>query len=234
MPPTSWEEILKLIAFSFGSVIALFIIAKLLGKKQIAQLGFIDYVLGISIGSIAANMSTDTSDHPFYFYLIGMFIFFLVAWLIDFLERKGPIVKSFLKGNPIIIIKEGKIDYKALKKSKLDINDMVSLCRDKGFFDISKVAYAIFENSGKLSVMPNGAEQPLVMSDVTSKIEQPTLIKYLITDGKISYSELFNIDKTEEWLFKKLNIRNKKQLKRYLLVSYNEDSDELNVQRKDN
>ena len=68
---------IKLLIFSSVSVIYLFFISKLLGKKQIAQLEFIDYVMGISIGSIASNMATDVGDTPFYYYIIGMTIFFL-------------------------------------------------------------------------------------------------------------------------------------------------------------
>ena len=102
----------------------LFIISKLLGKKQIAQLEFIDYAMGISIGSIAAEMATDVGDTPFYYYLIGMTIFFLFDLSISFLGKKGPFLKRFLKGKPIVIVYEGNIVYKNLKKSKLDY----SLC----------------------------------------------------------------------------------------------------------
>lgn len=81
-------------------MIALFVIAKLLGKKQVAQLDFIDYVIGISIGSIAAEMSTDINDKPLYFYLIAMAIYFLFDLSITLLGRKAPALKHFLKGRP--------------------------------------------------------------------------------------------------------------------------------------
>jgi len=68
-------EILRLLAFSGMSVFYLFVISKVLGKKQIAQLEFIDYAIGISIGSIAAEMATDLGDNLFYYYLIAMSIF---------------------------------------------------------------------------------------------------------------------------------------------------------------
>ena len=71
------NDIVKLIIFSFTSVVYLFIISKFLGKKQIAQLDFIDYVMGISIGSIASEMATDIGENPFYYYIIAMTVFFL-------------------------------------------------------------------------------------------------------------------------------------------------------------
>ena len=126
------EEILKIVIFSIISVVYLFIISKILGKKQIAQLEFIDYVIGISIGSIAAEMATDLNETPFYHYLIAMTTFFLFDVLITFLGRKGFRLKNFLKGKPIMVIYEGKINYRNLKKSKLDVNELCSLCREKG------------------------------------------------------------------------------------------------------
>ena len=82
------NEIYKLLIFSSVSVVYLFFIAKLMGKKQIAQLEFIDYVMAISIGSISAEMATDVGDTPFYYYLISMTVFFLFVLMVSFLGRK--------------------------------------------------------------------------------------------------------------------------------------------------
>ena len=117
------NELLKLTLVGIGSVVALFIIAKLLGKRQIAQLDFADYVIGISIGSIAAEMSTDVGDRPFYYYLIAIAIYFLFDLIINCLGRTSPVLKHLLKGKPIIIIYEGQINYKNLKKSKQNLDE---------------------------------------------------------------------------------------------------------------
>ena len=83
-----------------------------MGKKQIAQLEFIDYVMGISIGSIAAEMATDVGQTPFYYYIVGMVVFFLFDIFVSFLGRKGPMLKHFFKGKPLMIIYEGEFNYK--------------------------------------------------------------------------------------------------------------------------
>ena len=132
-------NILYVVIFSSVACVYMFLISKLLGKKQIAQLEFIDYTMGISIGSIAAEMATDVSEKPWYFYIIAMTVFFAIATIINFLGRKGARLKHFFKGRPLMIIYQGKIQFDVLKKSKLDINEVMSLCREQGYFDLSDV-----------------------------------------------------------------------------------------------
>ena len=226
------SDFVYLIILSISSVLALFVIAKLLGKKQVAQLEFIDYVIGISIGSVAAEMATDINNKPLYYYLIAMGIYFFFDFFISILGRKSPGLKHFFKGRPLTIIYEGKIDYKILKKSKLDINDLLALARSQGYFDLEDIAYAIFENNGKLSIMPKDQQRPTVASDLNIKLEQVKLPVYLVIDGVISKSSLNEIDKTKEWLFKKLKIKTKKELKNVILASYDEENDIISANYK--
>ncbi len=222
-----WVLIDSVVAFAY-----LFIISKLLGKKQIAQLEFIDYTVGISLGSIAAEMATNT-ETPFYYYLIAMTIFFALALLVAIVGRKCTFLKRVLKGKPITLVYDGKINYKELKKSKIDVNDLLSMLREKGFFDITDVAYAVFEPSGELSVMPVGAQKPLVMEDLDkSKIRKASLSNVLIVDGDISYSGLSEIDKDEQWLFDRLKVKSKDDLKNIILAIYDEQSDSFNTHYK--
>lgn len=225
------SEIYKLLIFSFISVAYLFIISKLMGKKQIAQLEFVDYVMGISIGSISADMATDVGETPFYYYLIGMTVFFLFDLLVSFLGRKGPTLKHFFKGHPETIIYNGQFVYKALKKSKLDINEVLAMCREKGYFDICDVEFAVFETSGNLSIMPKGNQKPIVVEDMGIKSTEPKLPYYLIIDGHISFSTLTELKKDVKWLFKRCKI-DKKTLKKVLFASYDDTLDKINIQLK--
>ena len=204
-----------------------------MGKKQIAQLEYIDYVMGISIGSIAAEMATDVSETPFYYYLIGMSVFLIFDLFVSFLGRKGPILKHFFKGRPQTIIYDGKLEYNAIKKSKLDVNDVISMCREKGYFDITQIAFGVFETSGGLSVMPKSNYKQLTIEDMGIKVEKSALPCYLIIDGHISYSTLRELNKDAKWLYKKAKL-DKKKLKNVLLASYNEKNDEITVQLKKN
>ena len=227
------NEIVYLIILSASSVVALFIVAKLLGKRQIAQLEFVDYIIGISIGSIAAEMATDVNEKPLYYYLIAIAIYFLFDIIINWIGNKAPCLKHFFKGKPLTIIYEGKINYKNLKRSKLSVNDIISLAREQGYFDILDIEYAVFENSGQLSVMPKGNLRPTVAQDFDIEIEPSGLPYYLITDGRISYSTLKELNKNKEWLMKKLNFENEKKIKNVILAIYDKEQDKIMVNYKD-
>lgn len=222
---------IKLLIFSSVAVIFLFIISKLMGKKQIAQLEFIDYVMGISIGSIAAEMATDVGDTPFYYYLIGMTIFFLFDILVSYLGRKGPAMKHFFKGRPLMIIYKGEINFKNLKRSRLDINDVIEMCREKGFFDMSQIEFAIFENSGKLSILPKNDYKPIVAEDIGLNLPKVKLPIYLVVDGRISFSSLNEIKKDKQWLYKKAKLDDK-SIKNVLLATFIPEDNEIICQIK--
>lgn len=228
------KEILYLLFMSSTSVVVLFIIARLLGKRQISQLDFMDYIIGISIGSISAEMATDISDKPWAYYIIAIVIYFLFDLLINWLGRKTPKLKQFLKGKPIVIVYEGKIDYKNLKKSKLSVNDVISLSREQGYFDLTDIYYAILEDSGKLSIMPIATEKPTVVGDFKdTKIDIPKLPNYIVVDGRISYSTLRELNKEKDWLMKKLKANNSKDLKKIILAIYDAKNDKMEISFKE-
>lgn len=226
------NEVIKLLLMSLGSVVFLFIISKFSGKKQIAQLEFIDYVMGISIGSIAAEMATDLSDSPFWYYLVAMTIFFLFDLCVTLLGRKGPLMKKFFKGKPLTIIYDGKLQYDFLKKSKLDVNEVLALCREQGYFNLNDISYAIFENSGQISILPKANQKPTVVSDFNIKAEKPSLSYYMVIDGLVSYSSLTELNKDKEWLYEKLKIENKKQLKNIILAQYLDKEEKMIIHYK--
>lgn len=225
-------DICKVLIFAVVSFAVLFVFAKLLGKKQIAQLDFVDYAVGISLGSIAADMACGV-DEPWYRFVIAMAIFFLLDLLISCVARKGPLMKRILKGKPLVVIYEGRILPQNLKKSKLDVNDLLAMCREKGYFDLKQIAYALFETSGQLSVMPIGEERPAVTKDLPIEIQKATLPNYLVVDGVVSESGLNEIGKDNEWLFSQLNISSDAELKNILVASYDDNTQKVDFQKKE-
>lgn len=226
--PLLWVFIDSVIAFIY-----LFIISKLLGKKQIAQLEFIDYTVGISLGSIAAEMAT-SKDIPFYYFLIAMTIFFLLALLVAIIGRKNTFLKRILKGKPSTLIYEGKIDYTQLKKNKIDVNDLLSMLREKNYFDLKDVAYAVFEPSGELSVLPKGTQKPVVLQDINAAAVTPaSLTNVLIVDGVVSHSGLSEAGKSAKWLFERLDIKSPRKLSEIIYASYDTQTDSFDIHYKD-
>lgn len=226
------NTVLDILFTSTFGFIVLFIIAKILGKKQMGELDFIDYVVGISIGSIAAEMATNAEMIPFYHYVVAMFVFFILTLIVDFLSIKTNFFKKLFVGSPLIIIKDGKIDMKALKKSKLSVNDLVSLARVKNIFNLDDIAYAIFETNGTLSVLPKSNQKPPVMEDLKLQTSKTILPHNIVVDGEISKTSLEILNKDKEWLMKRLKVNSKAELKNILLAIYNEDDDSFVIHFK--
>lgn len=226
------EELYKVVVNSVVSFVFLFIVSKLLGKKQIAQLEFIDYAVGISLGSIASEWAIEV-EQPFYHYLVSMTIYFALALGVALIGRKNRFFKKLFKGKPVTLVYEGKIRYEGLVKSKIDVNDLLSMLREKGFFDIGDVAYAVFETSGQLSVLPKGEQKPVVIGDVDKrKVKRAALTNVLIADGVVSYSGLNELEKDEKWLFKKLRVKNDADLKNIILATYDETNNKVDAHYK--
>lgn len=226
-------NVFKVLISAAIAFLYLLVISKLLGKKQIAEMDFITYVTGISIGSIAAEMSTNAAKEPLYLYLISMSVFFLFDFLIGLLTRKGLWIEKLLVGSPIIIIENGRINYKALKKSKLTVSEVMSFAREKGFFSMDDIAFGIFESNGKFSILPKEDKSALIAQDLKIKKEKASLPFCVIADGKISKTALKKLNKDKEWLYKKLDL-NKQKLKKILLAEYDQNTKKFEIHYKNN
>lgn len=225
------SDIVKVLLFAALSYVTLFIISKLLGKKQIAELDFIDYVTGISIGSIAAEMATET-DKPFYHYLIAMGIFFLFDLIVTLLGRKANFFKRFLRGVPLVLINQGEVDFASLKKSKIDFYDLVGLARAKNYFDISEIEYAILETNGELSILATDPARQVKREDFPTIPEQePSLTTYVVVDGQISGFALSQINKDKKWLKQQLQEQDA-EISKILYATYDDSTQELTIINK--
>ena len=145
-------EFIKVILASLLSAFSLFLIAKILGHKQMAQLDFFDYITGITIGSIAAELATELEEpvKP----LIAMVIYGLVAYGLTILAHKKPNLRKYINGTPTIILSNGKLYRENMKKAKLELSEFMVLCRQKGYFDFSDIEVAVFEYNGRLTILP--------------------------------------------------------------------------------
>jgi uncharacterized membrane protein YcaP (DUF421 family) len=182
---------------------ALFFLTKILGRKQVSQLSAFDYVIGISMGSIAAEMTINT-DAPFFDGLVAMTAYALVAYFISFLTVKSIKLRHFFTGTPVILIQDGKIIRKNLRKSLLDINDLLQECRSSGYFNIDDIAYAIMEACGKLSFLPKTPNRPVTLKDLKLKDTVAGLYANVIIDGNIMEKNLKVIKKEKNWLLKEI------------------------------
>lgn len=153
-------EFLTVILASLFSAAVLFIIAKIIGHKQVAQLEFFDYITGITIGSIAAELAT-TLDKPWWKPTVSMIVFGIITVVLSVLTRKFPRSRKFINGTPTIILNDGKLYRKNMKKAKLELSEFLLLCRQEGDFNLDDIQTAVYEYNGKLSILPVSTKRPL-------------------------------------------------------------------------
>ena len=224
------KEILDIIGRSLISLVTLFLVTKLLGKKQVSQLSMFDYVIGISIGNFAAEMTTDLQV-PYINGILSVVIFGLVAYLVSYLTMKSIKLRRFFMGTPTMIIQDGKILEKGLKKVKFDINDLLEECRGNGYFDINQIQYALMEANGKLSILPKSENLPVTIKDMNLKESVQGLCANVIIDSKIMYNNLSKIDKEEKWLKQQLKIKGYDDLSKIILATV-DNNDKLIIYEK--
>ena len=190
---------------TLGSFAALFIAAKLIGHKQIAQLDFFDYITGITIGSIAAEMATELEEpwKP----LIAILIYGGITLILSIITSKLPRTRRYLYGSPTILMDQGKLYRGNLKKCKLDLNEFIVMCRQQGYFDLTSIQTAIFEFNGKLTILPVSTQRPATPGDMNLSPQQELLFTELIMDGRILESNLKRMGLDLTWLDKQLKQR---------------------------
>ena len=213
-----FPELLDVTIRALSSLVTLFLITKLLGKKQVSQLSLFDYVIGISIGNFAAEMTINLESNEING-IWAVVLFGLFAYLVSYLTMKSITLRRFFMGTPTVIIQDGKILKENLKKVKFDINDMLEEIRDAGYFDLSQVEYAVMEANGKFSILPYPEYRPLTPKDMKIKVEKEGLCSNVIIDKKIMKNNLKNINKDEKWLRHELKVKGYSDISKILLAT---------------
>ena len=195
-------EILYIIALSLSSIVVLFILCKLMGYRQLSQLSMFDYVNGITIGSIAAEMATELEKplRP----LVAMVVWALLVWLLEALTSKCPRLRKYISGAPSIIFDNGKLYRCNMKKARLDLSEFLIQCRQQGFFDLGAIQTAVYEPDGRLTILPVAARRPATPEDMGIAPEKEQIFTELIMDGRVLGENLRRMGVDETWLLKQL------------------------------
>lgn len=192
--PTTEEVLLQ----SFVSFIVLFILARVMGKRQVAQLNFFDYIIGITVGNIAASWSLDDVKgiHAVGSLLVWTILSVVVAWI----QRKSYRGRIILDGRQVLLIQNGQVLDGNLKKANLDIEEMMMLLRQKDVFKLSDVEYAVLETNGSLSVMKKSELQPLTPKDAGVQVTSEREPRLVIIDGHVMEKSLQKSGFSKQWL----------------------------------
>ncbi|WP_336785793.1 DUF421 domain-containing protein [Paenibacillus sp. MMO-177] len=216
----------KLITGFFG----LWLMTKLLGKKEISQLTPFDFVSSLMLSELVGNTVYDRDAH------YSMLLYALALWMALSLTLEKaiqlmPWLSVPLNGRPDIVIRNGVIDVKAMKRNRLDMHQVGMLLREQGVFTVKEVAFAVFEPNGSLSVMKKPDQEPPTRAELQMKEPVAGLSRILIEQGQMQRGELIDIGRNEEWLLSQLE---KQGIDRIQAVYYAEWSEEegLHIQLK--
>ncbi|CAH2462622.1 MULTISPECIES: DUF421 domain-containing protein [Bacillus] len=184
-------------------LIILFAITKWLGKRQISQLSFFEYIAGMTIGDIAAQVSTGL-DSKFFHGVFAILIFAVVPFFTGILSLKNKTARDFFEGKSTVLIKDGKVLEDNLKKEKYTSDELLELLRGKSAFNIADVEFAVLEPSGELNVLLKKDRQPLTAKDISLKVPNEKESQTVIMDGNVLDEPLSASGHNRAWLHSEL------------------------------
>ena len=200
------SNLLNIIIRTIIVLIVLFFIAKMVGKKQISQLNLFDYIVGITIGSIAADISLDL-EKDLLAGLLSLSLYGFRAYLISYITMKSIKARRFFTGVPTVLVEKSKIIESGLKKTKIDINELLAEARIAGYFDLDEIDYAIMEINGNISFLPKEKNKPVTKKDMKLKSPDSGLTANVIIDSKYMENNMKAINKSKRWLDHELKVQ---------------------------
>ncbi|MNO22765.1 hypothetical protein D3C76_125500 [compost metagenome] len=201
-----WIEVIWRTVFA---VVVLFFLTKLLGKRQVSQLSFFEYITGITVGSIAAYVSLDT-DKTWHLGVIALLVWISLSLGIEFLQMKSKKARDFIDFKSTVLIKDGKILEDNMKKERLTTDELLAELRKKDVFKVADVEFAIMETDGAINVLLTRENQPLTPKHLGVKVAPEQETQAVIMDGEIMDEPLDTLGLTRGWLqgeLEKLNLK---------------------------
>lgn len=211
-------DILKIISLSFSSLVILFILTKLMGNREMSQLTMFDYIVGITIGSIAAEMSTSLESN-FMEPVVAMIVYGLVTVFISYITCKSLNLRRFFTGRSRILFDNGKLYRKNFKSAKIDLNDFLMECRINGYFNLSDIQTAILEPNGKISFLPKSSKRPATPEDLNLLPSEENVVINVILDGVLLKENLSKTGNNINWLENNLKNQGINDIKKVFLAT---------------
>ncbi len=208
----------------------LFLLAKVMGKKQISQLNIFDYTIGITMGSIAADISLDI-EKDLIAGITSLAIYGFASAIISLWSLKSITARRIFYGIPTILMEKGKIIEGGLRKNKLNLNELQEEARSCGYFDLSEIDCAVMESTGKVSFLPKEENKPVTKKDMDVKCNKDGLVANIIIDEEIMITNLKVMNKTEKWLKQQLKVLGYDGSKGILLATL-DNNDKLIIYKK--
>lgn len=184
------------------SLVVLFLLTKLMGARQVSQMTMFDYVEGITIGSVAAELATDL-DTPLNS-LTALVIYGLAAVGISLWTNRSLKARRILTGKPLVLLEDGVIYRDHLKKARLDLNEFLTFCRIGGWFDLNQLQTAILEHNGIVSFLPKETNRPATPADLGQTPKKTVAQTPFVMDGQLLTGNIRQAGKEESWVHRAL------------------------------
>ena len=210
-------ELIKIAMLAFFSYISLFVLTKIMGNRQMSQLSMFDYINGITIGSIAAEMATNLENYqkP----LVAMVVYGILETLMAVITYKSIKIRRLVNGSSVILLENGKLYERNLKKVRMDVGEFLTQCRTNGYFDLSNIHKAFFETNGQISFLPVTTNRPVSPQDLNLSPTQEMPCANVIMDGNIMKKNLQHTGNNEKWLLKQLSLQGVSEIKDVFLAT---------------
>ncbi|GAW93143.1 DUF421 domain-containing protein [Calderihabitans maritimus] len=203
------------------TVLAFFAIlfyARILGKQQIGQLTFFEYINGITFGGMAAVLATDIGPQRTWMHFMGLTVFAVLTFLMGYVSLQSRAARKLIAGEPTIVIHNGKVLEDNMKKMRYNVDELLMQLREKDVFNIADVEFAILEPDGNLSVLPKSHKQPLKPADLGLSTQYEGIPSEIIVDGEIIHQNLRQNNLDEKWLLAELQKQGITSLKEVALA----------------
>lgn len=188
------------------SIAALFAMTELIGRRQVAQLSMFDYINGITIGSIAAELATAEGE-DFWKWLIALVVYGGATTLFGLATDKSIHLRLWLNGRPLILLQNGVLNVDNFRKCRLDVGEFLTQCRNGGWFDLDALDTVVMEPNGNLSFLPKEVQRPVTPQDLNLSPEQTTIPLSVIQDGQVLKGNLQAAGRDAAWLDRELTKR---------------------------
>lgn len=198
--------------------VIVFLVFRLMGKRQLGQLQPYEFVITLIIADLATIPMSEINI-PIVHGIVPLLTITIIHFMLSFLSRKSIFLRKFFNGKPVIVINPDGVDYYALKKLNMDFNDLCESLREMNYFSFDQIQYAIVETNGKLTVLPNAENSPVVASDLKLQKEKSALPIILVCDGHVIKENMEVTKINDEFLQENIQKSGAKKIKDILLAT---------------
>ncbi len=217
---TEIREITIVTIRSLLAFVALLIMMRFIRKKQLSQYTFYDYVVGITIGSIASTLSVELENRTVSVFW-GMLVWAIAPVVLGWIYLKSLKLRKLFDGEPVVLIKDGKILEDNLRKELINLEDLQMQLRSVGVFELAEAEYAVLEKNGQINALKKKEKQPLTLSDLGLVTETKGVPLVLILDGRLMRDTIENSPYSEKWLMSELQKKGIKEISQVVLAQVN-------------